>query len=111
VRIGARVSEGWQEASRWHDLPIERSSMTPLAHFVFKTKRRRRSARVYTQMMLGRGIFATSAFYAMYAYTDAHVDRFLEALDEVFAELRAAVDNRSVTQLFRGPVDIPGSGG
>jgi glutamate-1-semialdehyde 2,1-aminomutase len=104
VRIGTRVSEGWQDASRRHDLPIERSGMAPLAHFVFKTEEAQAVRTLYTQMMLDRGIFATSAFYAMYAHTDAHVDRFLEALDEVFAELRAAVDNRSVTQLLRGPV-------
>ena len=55
-------------------------------------------------MMLDRGILATGSFYAMWAHTDAHVDRYLEPVNEVFRELGTAMDQKAVKQLLRGPV-------
>jgi glutamate-1-semialdehyde 2,1-aminomutase len=55
-------------------------------------------------MMLDRGILATGSFYAMWAHRDEHVDRYLEAVNGVFRELRAAIDEKAVRQLLRGPV-------
>ena len=55
-------------------------------------------------MMLDRGILATASFYSMLAHTDAHVDRYLEAVGEIFRDVKAAIDQNAVGQLLRGPV-------
>ena len=54
-------------------------------------------------MMLDRGILATGSFYAMWAHTDAHVDRYLEAVNEVFRDLRIAIDQKAVTAIAARP--------
>lgn len=103
-RIGARVQKGWRETADQVGLPIEVSGIAPLGHIRFDVDSPNELRTLFTQMMLDRGILASGAFYAMYAHTDADVDRYLEALSDVFAQLKAAVENRSVRQLLRGPV-------
>jgi len=104
MRIGKRVQDGWAEAARNADLPIHVSGISPLGHFAFEVPEAQAVRTLFTQMMLDRGIFATGSFYSMYAHTDAHVDRYLETVNEVFRELKTAVDQNAVRQLLRGPV-------
>jgi glutamate-1-semialdehyde 2,1-aminomutase len=40
----------------------------------------------------------------MWTHTDQHVDRYLEAINQVFHDLRVAIDQNAITQLLRGPV-------
>ena len=103
-RIGGRVKKGWQDASSRVELPIDVTGIAPLGHFQFKIDGAQELRTLFTQMMLDRGILASGSFYAMYAHNDAHVDRYLEAVSDIFGELKKAVENRSVTQLLRGPV-------
>jgi len=104
MRIGTRVQKGWAEASQAAGLPLHVSGISPLGHFAFELAEAQEVRTLFTQMMLDRGIFATGSFYAMWAHTDAHVDRYLEAVNQVFRDLRAAVDQKAVRQLLRGPV-------
>lgn len=104
MRIGARVQKGWLEAAAATDLPVRVSGIAPLGHFAFDVKEPQEVRTLFTQMMLDRGIFATGSFYAMWAHTDAHVDRYLEAVNQVFRDLRIAIDKDAVRQLLRGPV-------
>jgi glutamate-1-semialdehyde 2,1-aminomutase len=104
MRIGARVQKGWADAARETGLPVHVSGISPLGHFAFDVPEAQEVRTLFTQMMLDRSIFATGSFYAMWAHTDAHVDRYLEAVNAVFRELRAAIDQNAVKQLLRGPV-------
>jgi glutamate-1-semialdehyde 2,1-aminomutase len=104
IRIGTRIQKGWQDAAVATDLPIEVSGMAPLGHFGFELADAQEVRTLFTQMMLDKGIFATGSFYAMFAHTDAHVDRYLEAVNQVFRDLKVAVDQNAVRQLLRGPV-------
>jgi glutamate-1-semialdehyde 2,1-aminomutase len=103
-RIGGRVQQGWRECAVATGLPLDVTGITPLGHFAFKVENGQEVRTLFTQMMLDRGILANASFYAMYAHTDAQVDRYLTAVREIFGELRKAIDNRSVRQLLRGPV-------
>lgn len=104
IRIGTRVQKGWAEAGQAAGIPVQISSIAPLGHFTFDLPNAQEVRSLFTQMMLDRGILATGSFYAMWAHTDAHVDRYLEAVNAVFRELRNAVDQKAVRQLLRGPV-------
>ncbi|HTB04915.1 MAG TPA: aminotransferase class III-fold pyridoxal phosphate-dependent enzyme [Bradyrhizobium sp.] len=104
IRIGTRVQRGWQDAAGANDLPIQVSGMAPLGHFVFDRSDAQEIKTLFTQMMLDKGILAHGSFYAMLAHTDAHVDRYLEAVNEVFRALKIAIDQNAVRQLLRGPV-------
>jgi glutamate-1-semialdehyde 2,1-aminomutase len=104
VRIGKRVQDGWASAARDAALPIHVSGIAPLGHFSFEVPEAQAVRTLFTQMMLDRGILATGSFYAMYAHTDAHVDRYLDELAAVFAALKTAIGQSAVRQLLRGPV-------
>ena len=104
MRIGTRIQKGWTEAAQATGLPVHVSGISPLGHFAFDLPDAQEVRTLFTQMMLDRGILATGSFYAMWAHTDAHVDRYLETVNEVFRELRIAVDQKAVKQLLRGPV-------
>jgi glutamate-1-semialdehyde 2,1-aminomutase len=104
VRIGQRIMDGWQAAARDAALPVHVSGIPPLGHFAFDVPEAQEVRSLFTQMMLDRNIFATGAFYSMFAHTDAHVDRYLTAVAEVFRELKTAIEQKAVRQLLRGPV-------
>ena len=104
MRTGARIQRGWAEAAASTDLPVQVSGIAPLGHFGFDLPDAQEVRTLFTQMMLDRGIFATGSFYAMWAHTDQHVDRYLEAVNQVFRDLRIAIDQNAVRQLLRGPV-------
>jgi glutamate-1-semialdehyde 2,1-aminomutase len=104
MRIGARVQNGWSEAAAATRLPVEVSGIAPLGHFGFVVPDAQEVRTLFTQMMLDRGILATGSFYAMWAHTDQQVDRYLEAVNQVFRDLRIAIDQNAVRQLLRGPV-------
>ena len=47
---------------------------------------------------------AGKAFYATFAHTDQHIDRYLAAASEVFAVIAQARQQESLADLLRGPV-------
>jgi glutamate-1-semialdehyde 2,1-aminomutase len=104
MRIGTRVQEGWRESAAAYSLPLHTSGISPLSHFALDLPDAQEVRTLFTQMMLDRGIIAGGSFYSMWAHTDQHVDRYLDAVDEVFRALRTAIDQNAVRQLLRGPV-------
>jgi glutamate-1-semialdehyde 2,1-aminomutase len=103
-RIGRLVQAGWRSAAERAGLPIAVSGLPALSHFAINLENAQAVRTLFTQMMLDRGYLATNAFYAMYAHTAAHVERYLAAVGEVFKDLTAAVERKQVGQLLKGPV-------
>ena len=85
--IGRKVQSGWRRLARQHGLPIVISGIPPLSHFSFDAPNAMALKALYVQLMLDHGFLASTSFYAMLAHTEDHVDRYLEAVDEVFGEL------------------------
>jgi glutamate-1-semialdehyde 2,1-aminomutase len=54
--------------------------------------------------MLGHGFLSGGAFYPSLAHTAAHVDRYLAAAEEVFAELGEAIRQGDVAGRIGGPI-------
>ena len=100
-RVGRRIQEGWLAIAQKHALPIHISGIFPLGHFAFTHDKPLVLKTLFTQKMLERGYLASTLFYASLAHTDAHIDGYLSAADEVFAEIAAAKDPSS---LLTGPV-------
>jgi len=104
VEIGTQIQEGWKStAARWN-ISIEVAGIAPLGHFTFGYANPQAIRTLFTQLMLERGILATSAFYAMYAHSAEHIARYLEALDEVFSILAKAIEQQATERMLKGPV-------
>lgn len=108
TRDGLRVSQAWRTAAAAHGLDVRIDGIPPLTHCAFGGQDPLALATLYTQEMLDRGFLAGTAVYATHAYTDAILDAFAEAVDEVFALLARAEAQGDARARLRGPVIQPG---
>ncbi len=53
--------------------------------------------------MLQKGFLATSAFYASYAHKQEHIKAYFDAVEETFAVIRQAIEDKRVEKLLKGP--------
>ena len=102
IEIGRSVQDGWKRAGEASGVDIQVSGIAPLGHFAFAVEPVRLKT-YFTQAMLDRGFLATTSFYAMYAHTPEQVERYLEAVAEVFQEIRAAQETGTLADRLRGP--------
>jgi len=111
ARIGRAVSALWRLHAKIHGLPVIVGDGYPcLAHFQFQHPQAEALRTLYTQLMLKRGYLAGTAIYATLAHTDPIVARYGEAVDEVFAEIAAVLDEGDVEAHLSGPVAHSGFG-
>ncbi len=86
IQTGKMVQAGWIEAAQRNKLDIEIGGIPPLSHFTFMEQEEHAVLKAFfVQEMLSKGILASNIFYAMYAHTADHVNRYLAAVDDVFA--------------------------
>jgi glutamate-1-semialdehyde 2,1-aminomutase len=104
MEIGTQVQTGWQRLAAKHDLPIHAGGISPLSHFSFETDNPMVMKSLFVQLMLEKGFLASTSFYAMYVHTTEHVHQYLQAMDEVLAEI-AELHSRgeTVSVLVGGP--------
>ena len=107
-RIGQLVVNGWQRLARQHNLPVTTPGRPELALLHFEHPESSALATLMTASMLRRGYLATTAFNATLAHETRHVDAYLSALDEVFAELADAINDNDIAARVGGPVKHTG---
>jgi len=104
-KVGERVLAGWAAAGAKHGLPLKVGGIPALCSLAFDCGADSRALMtLFTQEMLGRGFLAGGGFYPTYAHLPEIVDRYLDAVDSVFAFLRECRDRRGVMGALRGPV-------
>jgi glutamate-1-semialdehyde 2,1-aminomutase len=108
ARIGELVIEGWRTLGSKHRLPITTPGRPAGAILAFDHPEAAALTTLMTAQMLQRGFLAGGAFNATLAHEPRHVDSYLNALDEVFAELAKAIDNDDIAKRIGGPVKHTG---
>jgi glutamate-1-semialdehyde 2,1-aminomutase len=107
-RIGSLVVEGWRKIGRKHKLPVKTPGRPELALLSFEHPEAAALTTLMTARMLDRGYLAAGGFNATLAHETRHVTAYLEALDEVFLELRQAIGKGNVAAQIGGPVKHSG---
>jgi glutamate-1-semialdehyde 2,1-aminomutase len=102
-RIGQNVRDGLHEAAQKNDLPLKITGHPALSHFSFEHPASLAMITFWTARMLDRGFLAGGQFYPSLAHRQAHVDDFISAANEVFAELAAAVSEGDLEKRIGGP--------
>lgn len=103
--VGERVLAGWRSLGARHGLPVSVSGIPALCHFGFDCGGDSRALMtLFTQEMLDRGFLANGGFYPTYAHGPQVVDRYLDAVDEVFARLGLCLAPGAAASALRGPV-------
>lgn len=105
ARVGMRAHEFWRQAGERYGLPVVTGQNYPcLAGFKIDHPAWDELRTLYSQCMLARGFLAGATLNGTHGHTDAIMDRYGEAISEVFRELAAALATNSVRARLQGPV-------
>ncbi len=105
IKTGNAVRAGWVAAASRAKLRITVNGIPPLSMFFFEHGDDSRAmATLFTQEMLDRGYLAKKEFYATMAHGPEHVDGYLDAVDDTFEVIAAALNDGSLTRRLRGPL-------
>ena len=102
--IGDLVQKGWKQLALKNKLNINISGMLPLSHFEFEYVNKQEMMTLFVQMMLDQGFLASGRFYASYAHSSEHVNKYLESLDYVFHAVSKALRENKIKSLLKGSV-------
>ncbi|HQW29222.1 MAG TPA: aminotransferase class III-fold pyridoxal phosphate-dependent enzyme, partial [Verrucomicrobiales bacterium] len=108
AKIGALVIAGWQALGAKHGIPVKTPGRPELAILSFDHPEAAALTTLMTAKMLERGYLAAGGFNAMLTHEPRHVDGYLVALDEVFAELAEAIRDGDIVPRIGGPVKHTG---
>lgn len=104
TQLGNRVMEGWKELSTRHGIPLSISGRPVSCGLSFAHPQNAALLTLMTTRMLDHGFLVSSSCSLTLAHDLYHVERYLSALDIVFAELAAAIAAGDVTSRLSGPV-------
>lgn len=107
-RLGEQVLQGWQMLGDKHRLPVVISGRPAACVLGFDHPQNAALLTLLTTRMLDRGFLASANCSLTLAHQDHHVQRYLTALDDVFAELADAMQNNNIEQQLNGPVKHTG---
>ncbi len=102
IRIGKRVQEGWLMVAKKTGLKIKVSGIFPMSHFVFDDPKNLEMKAYFIQEMLKKGFLASNIFYSMYAHTNGHIDRYLEAVEAVFCSIFQLHSSGNIKKALEG---------
>jgi len=103
MSIGQNVQRGWRRIAERHGLDISVGGIPPLSHFSFLNDEPMCAKALFVELMLRKGILASTSFYAMYAHTDEHVSCYLDAADEVLGEMAQLQKSGELASALSGP--------
>ncbi len=107
-RLGLRVMNAWKQLGEKHKLPVIVSGRPAASVLSFDQSESAELLTLMTTRMLDQGFLATANCSLTWAHRDHHIDRYVEALDVVFADLATAVSSNNVRDLLRGPIKHSG---
>lgn len=106
--IGETFREKMLEAARRRVVAIEFSGPPALTAMAFDHPESAALQTRFTVGMLQRGYLMGAGFYPSFAHRAGHIDACVEAADEVFAELHAAIESGDPAAGLPGPVKHSG---
>jgi glutamate-1-semialdehyde 2,1-aminomutase len=101
---GLRIKQLWQQIADRQGVAIEQWGIPALSGFNFQGANAAAYKTLVTQEMLKQGYLAANSIYVCIDHTAEVVDRYMQALDGVFALIRQCEDGRDVHALLQGPV-------
>lgn len=104
-KIGEHVLAGWKAAGAKQGVPVKVAGIPALCSLSFDCGEESRAVMtLFTQEMLSRGYLAYGGFYPTHAHKPEIVERYLGAVNEVFAFIRERRERGEVLSALRGPI-------
>ncbi len=107
-RIGTLWREGLQALAEKHGVPLKTAGHPALSSLAFDHPANVALTTLWTVRMLDKSILAGAGFYPTLAHQPCHLERFLAAADEVFAEQAEAIRLKDIEQRIGSPLKHTG---
>lgn len=104
TQTGNDIKARWQQLADKHGLPITQWGLPALSGYTFSSENALAYKTYVTQEMLEKGFLAGNSVYVCTEHTPELIDRFIDALDPIFATIRECEDGRDIMSLLKGPV-------
>jgi glutamate-1-semialdehyde aminotransferase len=102
--IGTKLREGLQQIADKECVPLKMSGFPAMTYFAFEHPDALALQTLITVRMLRHGFLAGGGFYPSLAHTAEHVDKYLAAAEEVYAEVGQAVRLGDAVKRIGGPI-------
>jgi glutamate-1-semialdehyde 2,1-aminomutase len=106
--LGNRVMEGWKTLGAKHGISLTVSGRPASCSLSFKHPQSAALMTLMTTRMLDHGFLTAASCSLTLAHETWHIDRYLTALDQVFAELAEAIATDDIIFRLKGPVKHTG---
>ena len=103
-RIGTRLQNGLSSLAQETGVPLKIGGIPAVSFIGFEHSEGQALLTLFTHGMLERGFLVGGGFHATYGHRDEHMDAFLAASAEVFAELAAAIAKGDIAGRLGAPV-------
>jgi len=108
MKIGKLIQSGWIKLSEKYGIPIHVSGIPPLSHFIFKDNKALEMKALFIQLMLEKNFLTSTSFYAMATHNLDHVNKYIEACDNVFAQIHKIKKINKIEEMLKGKPAIAG---
>lgn len=98
LKIGGLVRDGWLRLGQAAGLPVKTAGHAALLQLGFDCDQPAPLQTFVTIRMIDHGILVGGGFYPGWAHREAHVERYLAALEPVFRELAEALERGDLNQ-------------
>jgi len=103
TEIGKNIQKSWIEISDNYDLDIDVGGIPALSHFSFK-KSNPELMTLFIQKMLDKGFLVTNQFYPTIAHDKIKINKYLDAFNLTFKEIRKIIQEDTLLEKIRGPI-------
>lgn len=107
LNLGLTVQKGWQSRAEKNGIAIHVGGFPQMAHFSFEVDEPLVYKAYFIQEMLLKGFLASTSFYSMYAHKMSHIELYLNAVDEVFANM-SSLNTDQIKEKLLGKVSVAG---
>lgn len=108
-KITAILAKGLKERADARGIALTILGPSPLIALAFNHGSESQTIKtLFTQEMLSRGFLASTSIMLSYAHNVVHIKKYLTAVDEVFALIKKAIDEKKLSALLKGPVSHSG---
>lgn len=104
ARMGTQLARGWAEVGQRYGLPVTTGGRPEMVILGFDHEQASALMTLFTRRMLERGWLAGANFNPTWAHAPRHVDQYLGAADQVFAEIVESLQRGDVQQRLDGQV-------
>ena len=100
--LGKQIQDGWRTAAKSSSIELSIGGIPPISHFSFESSMHLSLKALFIQLMLEKGFLSSNVYYAMFTHKQWHLNTYLEAVDEAFAEISRLIKEGIIDESLIG---------